>query len=378
MPSSALHLIAPSQSGWPALAALRAIIDNQSRYAHTVVLIGSAKDERLAHDWGIRTADRIAAPLTKPQLAWTALRRYARARGKPAIVHAWGAPCAELAHRAKLECPFTVTLDGAAIETFGAGALMRRSVRAAAAVHYTSEVVQSLWAPFVNTRQAHTVAPLPVDPRFLLQGQRATIRARYPIDDETNLIFAAGEPPSSIDARYLAYAAGLLAISGVKCAIHLPPDAAELERALRWTQQHNDRWHIITDTIPPHHALSACDLAVWSRGRWPSLGSRLGGHRHTATESLSWAAAAGIPIIAERQPESEAALHHLPGPTLLDLARPLDLPVAMLKFIDNPAPARTAASTLREQVLAQRDPRAFARAIQQLFVVAPLAPALSA
>ncbi len=360
------------------LAALRACLDNDSTFHHTVVLIGSTADEALAREWGINSTDRIAAPLSHPELAWTALRRLAANRAKPDVIHAWSAPCARLANRAKLACPFTVTLDGTAIESKATGLFTRRAIRAAAAVHYTCSAVLDLWAPYLDPNQPHTVAPLPIFPNESSTESRQRIRDRYPIDNDTTLIFAAGEPASAIDARYLAYTAGLLTLSGIKAAILLPVEAAELERALRWTQRHQDRWPLITDTLPIHKLIPACDAAVWSRGRWPSLGSRLGGHRHTGAESLAWAAAAAIPIIAERQPESTAALHHAAPATLIDLTRPLDLPTALLHLIENHQQPRTDARTLQRIVLEQRTPKRFANALRQILILAPLSPALTA
>jgi len=138
-------------------------------------------------------------------------------------------------------------------------------------------------------------------------ARRADVRAEWGVDQHTSVVVGSGEPDIAIDGRLMAYQVGVLTIAGRTAAAILPAGARDVERGLRFTLRHEKTWRIILEPRAPWSYLCGCDAALWCTERTHSSGipSR---RPATGTAGLAWAAAAGIPIVAEDCDASREAL----------------------------------------------------------------------
>ncbi len=316
----ALHLIDPRGAGWPALAALAALIRDRGERGgdagieSVVGLIVGGEDGGLdsAARLGLKPDFVIAAPLGRLELAASTLRRKLQGlRPAPDVIHAWSAAAltlAALATAPRSGPPISATLSQPPPEGWDtiprlSAARWRAlaSARKARALLLTNRPAFDAWRLCSLGPTHTTLAPLPIiecDTKA-----RAALRAQWGLPKETLAIVATGEPAERLDARWFSFRAGVLTVSGLPAAIVLPRACRSLERALRYVERHNRSWRVIIDERPLPHLLCGCDMALWHAG-----GEECSSGEARGAYGLALAAAHGLPCVAEDHPLSRELL----------------------------------------------------------------------
>lgn len=307
-----LHLIDHDSVSWPVLHAMdvlrRADAAEGRPHRHDVVLIGGTMDRQRAGDLGLGPCDRINAPRALPHAAVRTLRRVVAAHGAPEAVVAWSAQTAVIAAGAGISARRIAVL--ALSPRSAMPAMVRRRVArslASATVLHVSRAGRQQWTDLLGASASGQVAPLPIEPDLIAAAPRADVRSQWGVDDRTSVVVGSGEPESAIDGRLMAYQVGVLTIAGRAAAAILPAGARDVERGLRFTLRHEKPWRLILEQRAPWGYLAGCDAALWCAERTHASGmpSR---RPATGAAGLAWAAAAGIPIVAEDRDESREAV----------------------------------------------------------------------
>lgn len=324
--AAALHVIDATGPHWCALAAaaecLRAdaaplVFAIGANAADTLGRAGIALSDRNRHAAG-RSSDpchaagiagiSVTPPLARPELAWPALRRFVREHAPVSAVHAWSLRAARAVRLARLAPPLTVHLHEPPDH------LAPKWLRPLAGADH----IRILGGPI---RAAWLRAGLPIDAPIetaefpvnhaLIPRDRAAARAArrgdWGVGDDVLVIHAAGEPPASVGAFAESYIAGVVRFTGRETVVIVPPGARELERAARIAHTHMGEWRVIVDPRPPWEILPGCDLALHIDSRAKSLGTRSLAAPPSAAPLL-YAAAMGVPIVAQDTPEVRGAL----------------------------------------------------------------------
>jgi len=307
-----LHLIDHDSASWPVLHAIevlrRADAADGRPHRHDAALIGGTTDQQRARFLGLGACDRIAAPRGSLRAATGTLRRVIAAHGAPDAVIAWSAQGAVIAAGAcgSSKCIAVLALSPRMAMTTMARRRVSRALAAATVLHVSRDG-QRRWAEALDVAASGRVAPLPIEPELLSGPARSHIRAEWGLDDRTSVVAGCGEPDSSVDARLMAYQVGVLTIAGRAAAAILPAGARDVERGLRFTLRHEKSWRLILEPRAPWAYLGGCDAAMWCTERTHASGMR-SRRPATGTAGVAWAAAAGVPIVAEDCDASREAL----------------------------------------------------------------------
>jgi hypothetical protein len=324
-----LHLL-DNSSDWPAMHAV-ATLAQAAPGVHDAVAFGGSATARLAKGLGL-TVDRAPGAGTA-----SPLRRLLEHRPKPDLIHAWSVGGALLAADVRPDVPALMWLWQ---RPHALGWFARRA--AGRAFSHCGRVVtasESLTAEYASAlRQPIEAAPiaLPVNAARIDLSARERIRAEWMVTPDTTVITLIAEPAPSVDARMVGYQAGVLSIAGRRTAAITPSRARDVERARRFRGRHRDReWEIVVEDRPLWKWLPGCDVCVWIEDG--ALRTQLPLKRTPpACQGLMWAAAAGIPIVAENHPMPREML----GPDGAAYVAPgerLDLNRGLLRVIDDRA-----------------------------------------
>ncbi|MBL0927472.1 MAG: hypothetical protein IBJ11_07455 [Phycisphaerales bacterium] len=357
-----LHLIDPSAAGWPALRALAAAVAGRpGGLAPAVVVIGGSDAAREAEAAGLTVFDRLPARLNRADLA--NLPALLDHRPRPALVHAWSPLTLELASWCLAGVPTVATLGRARPPEADFPARFNPTILATGEQlrsHWTSELPDAREVRFV----ALPVGSPPDDP-----GRRAALRGEWELPPDVVLFVPLADPSHQVDAFRVAYQAGVMTVVGRPAAAVVPSTARDLERAMRLVERHENPWPVIVDDRPLPEILPGCDVGLWTEDPFTILarGEQPGGgdptHVQTGVEAVAWAAAAGVPVIAEDVPRVRDVLPDEDMALFVPPADRLTLNRLCLAVCERRAEAPARAAAARAHVLAGRSRGAFLAAV---------------
>ena len=136
----------------------------------------------------------------------------------------------------------------------------------------------------------------PVDASLLVE--RASMRKRIGIQPDERVLLAIGEPTSEIDAKVVAYQAGVASVVGQRMVALVPEGARDIDRAVRFTLYHNEAWRVVVVPLEPLEMLTCADL-VLLQPRGTDGGDGFPLRPVTSHSIVSWAVAAGVPVVGE-------------------------------------------------------------------------------
>ncbi len=325
-PPRTLHVIDAAGPHWCALAAAAEFI--RVGAAPLIVAIGANAGAVLGRvgirlcDPSLRATDgssgqcagallpgvEVTPPLARPELAWPALRRVTRGHAPITAIHAWSLRAASAVRLARPGIPLTIHLHELPDHR------RPRSIRLLANAHHIRILGRATRAAWLDAGLPINVtaetsefpvihALIPLD----RPAARAARREEWGVDDGTLVIHAAGEPPAAVGAFAESYIAGVVRFTGRETVAIAPPGARELERAARIAHTHAGEWRVICDPRPPWELLPGCDLALHIDSRAKSAAARSLAVPPSAAPLL-YAAAMGVPIVAQDSPEVRAVL----------------------------------------------------------------------
>ncbi len=363
-----LHLIDHESASWPVLHAMdvlrRADTDEARPHRHDVVLIGGTDAHQRALQLGLDCCDRINAPQGLLRAASVTLRRTVEAHGTPDAVISWSAAASAIAARAGIGARRVAVMTQSPRSAMNSMARrsLARSLESAAVLHI-SQAVLNRWTQALGAAASGLVAPLPVEPQLLDAAPRAEVRAGWGMNDQTSVVMGSGEPDSAIDGRLMAYQVGVLTIAGRTAAAVLPVGARDVERGLRFTLRHEKPWRLILEPRAPWGCLAGCDAALWCTERTHASGipSR---RPAPGAAGLAWAAAAGVPIVAEdcdasREAVGDGGAHWAKAGSALSINR------ALLRALTDTGANAPIVDAARRHVMARHTPAGWIAAVRR-------------
>ncbi len=364
MTTRALHLIDPVSAGWPACDALGTLLSRSAPgLEHEVVVVGGTPDMIAADRLSLPWSENIGAPLRKPWLGAPRLKARLGGPRTPDVVCAWSSGTLALAHLgARGFARFAMLSEPPP----GLSAwsperrLYRNAIGGAERLVFSTRFARSSWLAFGLPPGPTSVVPAPIDLSRIDRGSRRGIRDEWGVEERTGVILALGEPGACVQGQRSVYHAGIATLAGAINALVLPPDAWQLDRALRFTERHTGWWRLIIDERPPWKLLSACDAALWFGPARTPQGHSLRGPMSGVT-GVAWAAASGCPVIAESH---EMVLETLADGPVVHLCRTGDrigVCGALLEALTPLNARRPVAPEFDSALAARHDPGAFAQ-----------------
>ncbi|MEO1130763.1 MAG: hypothetical protein AAFX05_13810 [Planctomycetota bacterium] len=284
------HLLESDAENWPSQHAVAQLVDGDtSTFEHQVVLLGHGRPV-----FRLPSERRLPGGVTPVRARAAALRRILRR--PPTLIHAWSTSALSIAHRAlpRTARMLSVTRppSGTAASRSTDARVLQRCPRSVTV--FSSTAMEERWMDVV--RQRKRVVSLPVTAPN--PDARAQLRAMWGVDGNTIVVVAIGEPSRNINAHSLVYAGGVQAVAGRPIVSVIPPEARDLERGLRFTERHHGLWRAIVHDAPTPAVLPGADLAIWKDDPACDFGAATR-RAHLGLESLAWAAAFRVPIVAE-------------------------------------------------------------------------------
>ncbi|HRQ72302.1 MAG TPA: hypothetical protein PLU35_04655 [Phycisphaerales bacterium] len=246
-----LHLLSPPPTGHGldgATIACAAALQHTADHAHTICIIAGGEAETRCAELGLRTTDRIVAPLGRATLALNGLRRFVRDRGPFDAVQCWSAGIEATARRA-------------------CGPMTR----------------------ILPLPSAHILAAAAADAGT--HADRANARHALELDDRDFVVALLADPPASGDARQFIFLIGLLDIAGTTICGLVDARSASLARARRFHARAQINWRLLVTRRPLPSLIAACDAAaVVARATDP--------HAQPPVALIAAAHASGVPVVA--------------------------------------------------------------------------------
>ena len=274
----------------------------------TPLLIGGTAEERLAAGYGLVTTDRVHPPLGNPLLAAPGLSRFLADRPGAHTLHAWTWRALVVALKVARAIPkgarpnVCCTLSGA--PPLWLGRLGARAIAKADEVAFTSIAAREAWARLLDfSRSGYPVHRPSVPAGAINPADRETIRREWEIEPGVVVIWGGGDDLDAVEARRLAYHVGVMNIAGTRAVGVCSSKASQLERALRFTTDHNSPWRLIFDDRPVPRLLPACDVAL-CLGDLEEVCIGDGAQRRLPRAGdlcVDWARAAGLRIVSPAQ-----------------------------------------------------------------------------
>lgn len=285
-----LHVVDASELGTCAGIALRSLVESDEG-EHFVLMAGTGAELDRARRLGVTPDATISMRGVR------VLRKHLLDACDPKnfeIIHAWSSGAELISGKIAGETPRVVSLGwmpGRSEVRRLFGAAHRSKIKAITA----PDEATALLCREAGFGGAHPVA-WPVDASRL--AGRASLRQRIGIHPEEKVLLAIGEPTSEIDAKVVAYQAGVASVVGQRMVALVPEGARDIDRAVRFTLYHNEAWRVVVVPLEPLEMLTCADLVLLQpRGSSNEDGISL--RPVTSHSIVSWAVAAGIPIVGE-------------------------------------------------------------------------------
>ncbi|TVQ76980.1 MAG: hypothetical protein EA380_07870 [Phycisphaeraceae bacterium] len=285
-----LHIVDAGEIGACACVAIRSLIDS-GEGEHFLLMVGTGAELDRARRLGLTPDATI--PMRGVRIPRGHAIDACDAKAFE-IVHAWSSGAGVIGGKIAGETPRVVSLGwmpGHADARRLAGVARRGGIRAVT----TPDEATALLCREAGFGAVRTVA-WPVDPPRL--AGRASLRRRIGIHPEEKVFLAIGEPTSEIDAKVVAYQAGVASVVGQRMVALVPEGARDLDRAVRFTLYHDEAWRVVVVPLEPLEMLACADLVLLQpRGSGGGEGIPL--RPVTSHSIVSWAVAAGVPVVGE-------------------------------------------------------------------------------
>ncbi len=279
-------------SGAGAIIGLRA----HGRCDHRVVLIGVGEAIRRVQRWGLHGDEVVLTPASRWRTVGSRLRTE---MGPETILHAWSIETAKVGclvfpgRRMVLSLGWTPVVSRSATRSLRSHGTSLLCVTAPDEA--TSERLMSVGLSRVQT----VVWP---QTGMFGWGDREALRREIGIGEDEWVLLPMGEPTSEIDAKTVAYQAGVASVAGKKMVALIPERSRDIDRALRFTLLHEGVWRILVVGLEPLEMLACADLVLAQpqRRSGHDVRSILPAASHSV---LRASVEAGIPVVAEDTPE---------------------------------------------------------------------------
>lgn len=291
------------------------------------MVLGHGRDARLARRCGVPvhaiTGGGWRGFGFSPSSMRAIVRSLQRAHGPFSLVHAWSMRAADMAAMALPHAPCAVSIMHAggvrrSVASAARSAIARRQRTAAVRFLAADECVASALAAQGIDRSGITIVQPGVDAAIVepwRQPAREELRARWGVNDDTLLVGLVTLPVAWGNARAAASVVTLPVTAKRRVKLLVSPDAARLHAAVEWARPLGlDNCLIQDDGVAePWRVLAGLDVALWLREK-PNASPpcECGGL------PMLWAFAAGLPLLAERSPASEAIIRHGENGLLFD------------------------------------------------------------
>lgn len=292
--SRILHVVDAGNIGACAGVALRSLV-HSGEDDHFVLLVGIGADVDRVRRLGFKPDAMI------PMRGFRVSRGHVRDVCDPssfAIVHAWSSEAGVICGKIAGDAPCIVSLDwmpGQSELRRLKGAAGRGGIK----VVTTPDEATACLCREAGFGKVRTVS-WPVETSLL--ADRLSMRRRIGIQPEEKVLLALGEPTSEIDAKVVAYQAGVASVVGKRMVALVPEGARDIDRAVRFTLYHNEAWRVVVVPLEPLEMLACADLVLLQpRGSVGTEGISL--RPVTSHSIVSWAIATRVPIVGEDCPE---------------------------------------------------------------------------
>ncbi len=248
-----------------------------------VVVLGGSRDASAAASLGLSFEHCITPALGCGMLAWARLR-VLESRGAFAgidAVHAWSLGALAAARPglpAALRSATTCTISVPPAPRQGSGVLA--AIFEACAVgeaqrctnlRFSSVSVRDAWASRLGLSAA-TASTVPIaagiermvppDAEDASGSARSRARECWGVAPGERVLLALADHAPLIDARRFIFHCGVMAVGGHRLVGVVPPDAAQLERAVRFTRRHHGAWRLVIDDSPMPQLIRFADAAM--------------------------------------------------------------------------------------------------------------------
>lgn len=279
MTTRTLHILDLRHTSWPMIA----LLARTRRADDAVVVIGGSNDARAATALGLAFGHRVTPALGCGTLAWARLRAIESdgiLNGLRAV-HAWslGALAAarlglNAGRRAVTTC--TISMPPRPLSGVGLAAALLESAaigwaRSCESIVFSSVSVRDSWAGrFGPTAATASIMPVlsgieriaSADTDAATETNRVQARQRWGVAHGERVLLALADHPSLIGARRFIFHCGVMAVGGHRLVGVVPPGAAQLERAVRFTRRHHGAWRLVIDDSPVPQLISLADAAM--------------------------------------------------------------------------------------------------------------------
>ncbi|MCH8006639.1 MAG: glycosyltransferase [Planctomycetes bacterium] len=292
-----LHLIDPgaAEGGSCTLRVLWEVLCRLGG-AHDVLLIGTARHRELAARCGLKVVGSLGASVRHGALGRTALGRFLRASETAAVgydlVHAWSLRGAALAGLAMRGRRVVASVLGPPVMGRAAGlpprALGRISARVGRVLVAAPALRDTCEAAGIDGALLSVVRP-GVDHTAIDPSDRAALRRRWDVDENSLVVGLLGEPANNCDARTAVTAISRVALSGKDVRLLVHPDAIARTGVRAWLGKLAISGVLLVDdeVAQPWRVASGLDAALIIT-RYPS-----------SVLPVVWAMAAGVPVMVE-------------------------------------------------------------------------------
>ncbi len=368
-----LHLIDPAApGGGPCTLKLLAETLTRVGGRHDVLIVGTTDHVALARRCGLKPLGRIRAPLNRPALARSAIRRVLLHRerhgGRYDLIHAWTLSAAVSVARMMLKRPVLASAAaGSRIVGRDVRVLARRGVPVLAATTATRDRLLGAGYP----PDLVAVVPPAVDPASIAMEQRRLIRESWGADETTFVVAHLGEPGPTTDGEHALLAAARAALTGKDFRIIIQHRAATPAKHVMLLRAGLSDLIVVDERVAePWRVAAGFDAACTlyrpprrDRSRSPQLPG-----------PLLWAMAAGVPVIAEQRDAGDWLVEGSTG-LVTDTGDSNRTAARLLDLFDDAAFARRVGAAGKALVAQRFAPDAFARRIAAAWEAAAVAEA---
>jgi len=353
-----LHLIDPAAAGGGPCT-LKLLSETLTRVGgrHDVLIVGTTDHIALARRCGLTPIGRIRAPLNRPTLAGSAIRRVLRHReahgGRYDLIHAWTTSAAASAVRVTPRRPVLASA-AAGSRTIGRDlrVIARRGVPVLAATTATRDRLVGAAYP----DELVTVLPPAVDPASIAIQQRRLLRDSWGVDETTFVVAHLGEPGPTTDGEHALLAVARAAMTGKDFRIVIQHRAAAPSKHVMLLRAGLAQQIVVDERVcEPWRVVAGLDAActLHRAPRRDDTGSpELPG-------PLLWAMAAGVPVIAEQRYADEWLVEGSTG-LVTETGNSNRTAARLLDLFDDAACARRVGAAGKVLVTQRFGPDAFA------------------
>ena len=353
-----LHLIDPAApGGGPCTLKLLAETLLRVGGRHDVLIVGTTDHIALARRCGLKPLGRIRAPLNRPTLARSAIRRVLLHRerhgGRYDLIHAWTLSAAASVVRMRPDRPVLASAAaGSRIVGRELRVIARRGVPVLAATTATRDrLLGAAYPPDLVV-----VIPPAVDPASIATEQRRLVRESWGADETTFVVAHLGEPGPTADGEHALLAAARAALTGKDFRIVIQHRAAAPSKHMMLLRAGLADLIVVDDRVAEPWRVAAGLDAACTLHRPPR---RDDSRSPELPGPLLWAMAAGVPVIAEQRYAGDWLVEGSTG-LVTDTGDSNRTATRLLDLFDDAARARRVGAAGKVLVMQRFSPDTFA------------------